>query len=319
MLWMHKVPFHTFGKVKKRHLRLKPCEPNSVDWVDVAIVNVTTAAIGEERSSDITKAAYPLALVWGDTIRPNSASLSTTSPAKSAFLPSPFSKRVKEENMILLQDIIDVSSGNSTAAFQAFIAKNGRSSIPHSSSCFSIVTAKRSVDFFVSSEGMSSHQDAAMAQAWVDSIKSLLHSFRNKQRANIDTLQSTLQTIQTLKSKELFEAAAQGDTRKLRFLFDNGMPVDYMDDSSGDTVLILASRLGLYDICKLTLHEYQAKNDPHPNFGQTALQVAVSSGHAKIVKLLLDTGELCFDSLRSYQLHITTPTYYSLYCNQCHS
>eukprot|EP00956_Cyclotella_meneghiniana_P045214 scaffold359150_cov83-Cyclotella_meneghiniana.AAC.1 len=127
-----------------------------------------------------------------------------------------------------------------------------------------------------------------MAQAWVDSIKSLLHSFRNKQRANIDTLQSTLSEI---KSKELFEAAAQGDTRKLRFLFDNGMPVDYMDDSSGDTVLILASRLGLYDICKLTLHEYQAKNDPHPNFGQTALQVAVSSGHAKIVKLLLDTAE----------------------------
>eukprot|EP00956_Cyclotella_meneghiniana_P007182 scaffold9783_cov52-Cyclotella_meneghiniana.AAC.5 len=57
---LYKVPFHTFGKVKKRHLRLKPCEPNSVDWVDVAIVNVTTAAIDEERSSDITKAAYPL-------------------------------------------------------------------------------------------------------------------------------------------------------------------------------------------------------------------------------------------------------------------
>lgn len=290
---LYKVPFHTFGKVKKRHLRLKACEPNSVNWVDVAIVNNATAAASD---IEFMKAAYPLALVWGDTIRPSSASLSTASPAKSAFLPSPLKKRVKEENEIPLQDIIEITSGNNTAAFQAFVAKNGRSCIPHSSCCFSIVTAKRSVDFFVSSGGVSSHQDAAMAYGWVDSLQSLLHGFHKKQLANIDMLQSTLQTIRNkgleTQSKELFEAASRGDTRKLRYLFDSGMPVDYMDDTSGDTVLILASRLGHYDVCRLALHEYQAKNDPHPAFGQTALQVAVSSGHAKIVKLILDTGEL---------------------------
>ena len=36
---------------------------------------------------------------------------------------------------------------------------------------------------------------------------------------------------------------------------------------------------------------YQAHNDPHPDFGQTALQVAVSSGHVSLVKLILDAAE----------------------------
>lgn len=45
----------------------------------------------------------------------------------------------------------------------------------------------------------------------------------------------------------------------LRHLLDRGVPVDLMDES-GDTLLISACRLGLYDICCVALHEYSAKN-----------------------------------------------------------
>jgi hypothetical protein len=266
--YLHKVPFHTFGSIKKRSLRLKPCEPSSIDWVNVTIVN------GAVSSENQTKAAYPLALVWGDVKTQQNDILSTVSPAKTAFMPSPFSKRVREENEVLLQDIVEINHGNGTTAFQAFIAKNGSKCIPHSSCCFSIVTSKRSVDFFVSSGGISNNtRDAELAIAWVDSLKSLLHSFHQRQRASVGILQSSLETIRQkdaqLQSRELFEAAGRADLRKIRYLFDSGVPVDLMEESTGDTVLIVACRRGFFDVSKLCLHEYQAKNDPHPHFGQT--------------------------------------------------
>jgi ankyrin repeat protein len=56
-----------------------------------------------------------------------------------------------------------------------------------------------------------------------------------------------------------------------------------MEEFSGDTVLISACRMGRIDIVALAL-ERGARNDPHPDFGQTALQAAVSSGHANCVR-----------------------------------
>ena len=259
---IYKVPFHTFGSAKKRHLRLKPCEINSVDC------SVSVTLISGDASSEIqnVKAAHPLALIWGDP-RPNSAvALSTqSSPTKSPFLHSPFSKRVKEENEVLLQDVIEIVSGNSTAAFQAFIAKNGRSCVPHASCCFSILTRKRSVDFYISSGGSSQMEDTKMAQAWVDSLKSVLRSFHQRQRTSVGLLQSSIETIRHRdQSKELFGAVTRADLAGLRYLLDNGVPIDLMDES-GDTVLITACRLGLYEVCRLALHEYSAKNGEFMN------------------------------------------------------
>lgn len=257
---LYKVPFHTFGSIKKRSLRLKPCDHNSLDWVDIAVVGTSTSP------EQIVKAAVPLALVWGDS-RPNSAA---TSPTKSPFLASPFRKRVEQENEILLQEILEIVHGNSTTAFQAFIAKQGRA-IPHPSCCFSIVTAKRSVDFFISS-GTSQSRDAELAKAMIDSLKSLMNGYNQRQRASVGLIQTSLETIRRkdneLKSDELFDAARRSDLGRLRYLLDNGVPVDIMD-ASGDTILILACRLGMFEVCRLALHEYSAKNDPHPEYGQT--------------------------------------------------
>ena len=48
--------------------------------------------------------------------------------------------------------------------------------------------------------------------------------------------------------------------------------MDVMDSASGDTPLMLACRLGHDEMAAICLR-HGAKNDPHPSFGQTALQV----------------------------------------------
>jgi len=62
-----------------------------------------------------------------------------------------------------------------------------------------------------------------------------------------------------------------------------------MEANTGDTPLLSACRLGRVEIVSMCLL-LGGKNDPHPDFGQTALQAAVSAGHANCVKLILDTA-----------------------------
>lgn len=64
------------------------------------------------------------------------------------------------------------------------------------------------------------------------------------------------------------------------------VPVDMMEDHTGDTALLLACRLGLDDVAQVCLAA-GARNDPHPSFGQTALQAAVGGRHPGCVAAIL--------------------------------
>eukprot|EP00985_Skeletonema_marinoi_P010141 scaffold4781_cov141-Skeletonema_marinoi.AAC.6 len=83
------------------------------------------------------------------------------------------------------------------------------------------------------------------------------------------------------------DAVRNGDLKTLRWFFDRGCPTDLALNQNGDTALLIACRLGLLDVARLALL-YNARNDPHPDYGNTALQHAVSSGHGSIVELILD-------------------------------
>ena len=112
----------------------------------------------------------------------------------------------------MLQDVVEIVSGHNTAAFQAFVAKNGRSCVPHASCCFSILTRKRSVDFYIFSGERSQMKDAEVAKAWVDSLNSILRGLYQRQREHVGLLQSSLKTIRHRdQSKELFGALARAD------------------------------------------------------------------------------------------------------------
>ncbi|KAK1738753.1 ankyrin repeat domain-containing protein [Skeletonema marinoi] len=89
------------------------------------------------------------------------------------------------------------------------------------------------------------------------------------------------------------DAVRNGDLKTLRWFFDRGCPTDLALNQNGDTALLIACRLGLLDVARLAL-VYNARNDPHPDYGNTALQHAVSSGHGSIVELILDCAAPSF-------------------------
>ena len=290
---LFKVPYHTFGTAKRRYLRLKPAASNDSDnhpWIEVALVD--GQADSSAKKYYIVKAASPLSLVWDD---PKSSA--TTTQGSSSLVSSPFKKRAREANEMFIEDIVQIIGGKNTAAFQAFIAKNGSCSVPHESCCFSLVSDKRSVDFYVQSAGRNiDGGDATLANAWRDSIQTLLDNFSKKQKSasqnGIGSISSSVRvTWDSIQAPLLFKAAANSDLATLRWFFDHGCPIDFMDKSTGDTVLIVACKLGQFDVARLALLGYDARNDPHPTFGQTALQTAVSAGHVSIVRLILATAE----------------------------
>ncbi|CAM9602416.1 unnamed protein product [Chrysoparadoxa australica] len=89
----------------------------------------------------------------------------------------------------------------------------------------------------------------------------------------------------------LFMAARQDYAGRVRDLFRSGCPPDLMEAGSGDTALLAACRLGHVEVVKECL-DAGARNDPHPDFGQTALQAAVAGGHYMSVRLMLQTAAL---------------------------
>lgn len=73
--------------------------------------------------------------------------------------------------------------------------------------------------------------------------------------------------------RRLFPAVVKGDIGAVVALFEQGCPVDLVEAGTGDTALLLACRLGDIGIAGECLRR-GSKNDPHPDFGQTALQVS---------------------------------------------
>jgi ankyrin repeat protein len=87
--------------------------------------------------------------------------------------------------------------------------------------------------------------------------------------------------------ERLYQAAACGDFHTLRKCLQNGIPVNFINPITTDSPLMIASRKGHSELVRLCL-DYGAKNDPHPEFGQTALHAAVTSNQYDCAKILLD-------------------------------
>lgn len=351
---LFKVPFHSFGSTaKRRFLRLKPYSaimnnnydndddidvqssfPTSLSWIEIAL-----------DGNRIVKAANPLVFVWDapKSILPTLSLVSSsttnnssnrhdeaTSPTlMSSLLSSTLFKRMvitnnadtasvnsRDQHELLIEDMTGITVGPNTAAFHAYIAKNGTWSIPQNENCcFSLLSNRRTIDFFVQGVDGDENADVKVATAWKEALRTLLVNYDNHRREiqrieleqrqrqfasplisrSIPILTRTNDIVPlwdpTLHASKLFEAVRCHDLDTLRYYLDkSGCPIDYMDPTTGDTILLLACRLGLSDVVRLSLLGYHAKNDPHPTHGQTALQVTVSAGHVNICKLILETA-----------------------------
>lgn len=89
--------------------------------------------------------------------------------------------------------------------------------------------------------------------------------------------------------RRLFPAVTRGDVPAVLALFDQGCPVDLVQTGTGDTPMLLACRLGDIEMTRECLRR-GSRNDPHPEFGQTALHAAVASGREACARLLLETA-----------------------------
>jgi ankyrin repeat protein len=97
------------------------------------------------------------------------------------------------------------------------------------------------------------------------------------------------QQLEVMK-RELFEATKNGDYERIQnILKKKKISVNVMSGTQQDTPLMIACRLGMVDIVNLCLY-YRAKNDPHPNIGQTALHCAVESRSLLCVQAILSAA-----------------------------
>ena len=99
-----------------------------------------------------------------------------------------------------------------------------------------------------------------------------------------------MESQQDLLKRQMFSAAKTGDYQLLEAAFKAGVSSNALEPKTSDTPLIMACRLGDPDIVRLCLH-YGAKNDPHPDFGQTALHAACAEGQFDAAAALLIAAE----------------------------
>lgn len=88
---------------------------------------------------------------------------------------------------------------------------------------------------------------------------------------------------------QIFFHALTGDYKSLHWALHNGVSVNIIDPVTTDSPLMIACRKGHSDIVKLCL-EYGARNDPHPEFGHTALHAAIISQSYDCARTILETA-----------------------------
>lgn len=89
--------------------------------------------------------------------------------------------------------------------------------------------------------------------------------------------------------QQMYSAAEKGDYKLVSHLLKAGTPVNFIDPTSTDSPLMVACRRGFADIVRLCL-DYGAKNDPHPDYGQTALHASIACGQYGCAAVLLEVA-----------------------------
>lgn len=202
--------------------------------------------------------------------------------------------------------VTEVREGHNTKAFEAHKDSNV---VKEKEKCFSLVSKSRTLDLVAASK--------EEATIWVAGLRELLfpttaancssasltsarmiHDYRqvalSSGRPNGVVDATAIDPVKKKKQlavwrSQVFDLARRNHIDAIASCLRDGCPIDLLETGTGDTLLIIACRVGnapLVELCLL----WRAKNDPHPEFGDTALQVAVAHQHAECLKLLLLTA-----------------------------
>lgn len=93
----------------------------------------------------------------------------------------------------------------------------------------------------------------------------------------------------TFQEDQIYRCAETGDFYTLKSLLQAGHPINFLNPITTDSPLMAACRRGHDQIVDLCL-QYGARNDPHPDFGQTALHAAVAAGQYNCASIILQVA-----------------------------
>jgi hypothetical protein len=207
----------------------------------------------------------------------------------------------KQARSLPISSIAEIVIGQKTNAFFTQVNKRGRDSLPPVSLCFSLICNERTVDLAATNE-----EDF---NGWTNGLKALLQTIQHQPSVKGFSVPKTLQNggssggtgVETVAAltpvapavtknsaltpnelkkvwmTTLFDHCRHNRLNEVKEILNDGCDVDLMERGTGDTALMVACRKGRTHIVKLCL-ERGAKNDPHPQFGQTALQAAIAHG-----------------------------------------
>ena len=235
--------------------------------------------------------ARRLHLQWGDPSRPR-----------------------QRPRSIQLDTVEQIIQGHQTDAFlQQKPTKKGPLARKNEHLCFSLLAKTRSVDIAAMSEsqrddwlaGLESvirHElaiasgsplgsDSAVLAAAPDGLShAATHRSGSTHAESVDVdVEHRNNRSRWLAS--LFDACRHDRVSAVQRMLDEGCPVDLMEPRTGDTPLLIACRNGLVDLADLALQR-GARNDPHPSYGRTGLQLSIAHGHYEVAKLLLETAAM---------------------------
>jgi ankyrin repeat protein len=267
-LW--KIPFHTVGNPQRRILHIKKANCHKKK-------NKKSSSSNSKTTKGVTKVQVlksPTRAQMESVANPLTLELSDATTKKSV------------SKQIGVQEMIEIKEGQNTHAFKAFKTRHGKSAVPLSNLCFSIICAERTFDFYTEAPSLTTMIIEALRRL-LNQLTSSLPSSSLK-AFTIAKLRNKMDP--TLNESHFFIAAKSGDVKAFLWYLEHGISIDTMEnDERRDTALIAACRLGREDIVEIAL-QFDAKNDPHPQFGQTALQVAVASGHVDCARFILNTA-----------------------------
>jgi ankyrin repeat protein len=253
-------------------------------------------------SSIVGYAAIPRR-VWVTVVEGDRGDRLITWTDPTASAPSTSKKSSGGVRNLSLSLVTEIREGRRTKAFEAHKASNA---VQETEKCFSLVTRTRTLDLVAASKEEAtiwvaglrellfpttavSASDASMVSARkIDDFRLVaLSSGRSNTVAAADPVKKKQQ--HGVWRSQIFDLARRDRINAIASCLVDGCPIDLLETGSGDTLLIIACRVGNAPLVELCL-SWRAKNDPHPEFGDTALQVAVAHQHADCLKLLLLTA-----------------------------
>ena len=301
ILW--KIPYNGRGVPERRLVMIKraPLPSKKAKPVQILVPN-EDGNVNKKSKKTEAYIVNPPTIIWANPEKAND---------------------LKNARELVLYEGAHVVMGHQSPAF--WKSKSRGTPLPPEQFCFSIITNSRSLDLAAESvEEVFAWKNAlhmllvmmSPNKEWA--VDNLLrkdpvwhheeledHSSKKKKKKRDEAAETVGETsrhyrdedyeIASRKASEaslkdqMFAATRSADYDKLQSILQTQIPVNLMENENSDTILMIACRAGLDKIAQLCL-DYGARNDPHPDFGQTALHCAVESRSYKCARILLETA-----------------------------